>query len=197
MFQRIFCNQHAYNHTMFNAMLTSVGTQLNCAVMARLTLMLNHVISSESTAVARLVPHAGRSIRLDASGWPSLMPALPVMIFIITPAGLLQWCGPTMAPPLADLKISLDVSNPAGLASRWLIGQRPTIGIEGDADFAADVNWLIEHLRWDIEDDLAQIIGATAAHQWVKVGRWAASGFTQAVRALHALTTRRDRVMPS
>jgi ubiquinone biosynthesis protein UbiJ len=31
--------------------------------------------------------------------------------------------------------------------------------IEGDAELAATLSYLVEHLRWDPEDDLAQIVG--------------------------------------
>ena len=28
--------------------------------------------------------------------------------------------------------------------------------IAGDVQFAAEVNWLVDHVRWDVEDDLAR-----------------------------------------
>jgi ubiquinone biosynthesis protein UbiJ len=29
---------------------------------------------------------------------------------------------------------------------------------------AAEVNWLVDHVRWDLEDDLARVIGDVPAH---------------------------------
>ena len=56
------------------------------AFMERLTLWLNHVIAGEDAAVQRLRPHAGRLVRLELSGWPTLLPPLPEISFGITPA---------------------------------------------------------------------------------------------------------------
>jgi len=43
--------------------------------------------------------------------------------------------------------------------------------IEGDAGFAADVAWLIDHLRWEAEEDLARLIGDAPAHQAMRAAR--------------------------
>jgi ubiquinone biosynthesis protein UbiJ len=29
---------------------------------------------------------------------------------------------------------------------------------------AAELNWLVDHVRWDIEEDLAKVLGDAAAH---------------------------------
>jgi ubiquinone biosynthesis protein UbiJ len=170
-------------------MLNAITSSLGSAAMERVTLLLNHVLAAETVATDRLKPHAGRSIQLVWSGWPSLLPAPPVVAFTVTPAGLLEWCGGT-APVAPELRITLDASNPARLATQWLAGERPTIGIEGDAAFAGDVSWLIENLRWDIEDDLAQVIGKGPAHQLAKAGALLAKGFNAAVRAVQDLAVR-------
>ena len=36
---------------------------------------------------------------------------------------------------------------------------------------AADVNWLVDHVRWDIEEDLARIVGDAPAHALGTVAR--------------------------
>ena len=69
------------------------------AFMERLTLWLNHVIAGEDAAVQRLRPHAGRLVRLELSGWPTLLPPLPEISFGITPAGLLEWNATALAAP--------------------------------------------------------------------------------------------------
>ena len=170
-------------------MLNAFTSSLGAAAMERITLLLNHVLAAERVATERLKPHAGRSVQLVWTGWPSLLPAPPLVAFTVTPAGLLEWCG-AEPPGAPELRINLDASNPARLAAQWLAGERPAIGIEGDSAFAADVSWLIENLRWDIEDDLAGIVGPGPAHQLARAGTLVARGFTSAVRVLQGLAVR-------
>lgn len=162
---------------------------LGSAAMERITLLLNHVVAAEPVATERLKPHTGRSLQLVWTGWPSLLPAPPVVAFTITPAGLFEWCG-EQVPAQPDLRVNLDASNPLKLASLWLTGARPQIVIEGDSALAADVNWLIDNLRWDVEDDLARIVGQAPAHEIARGASAIAAGFREAVRVLQGLVSR-------
>ena len=45
------------------------------------------------------------------------------------------------------------------------------IGIEGNADLAATVQYLFRHLRWDLEEDLSRIFGDALAHRIAEGGR--------------------------
>ena len=83
------------------------------AAARRVTLLINHILGAEEVATSRLKTHAGRSIRLHLEGWPSLLPALPELVFTVTPAGLLEWREDDLALP-ADL--TLDVRPNAGHA---------------------------------------------------------------------------------
>ena len=138
----------------------------------RATLVLNHVLAGESVATQRLTVHTGRCIRLQFQGWPAWLPSLPDATFRITPAGLLEWCGNERAEAteVAALRIDIDVSNPALLALKGLAGERPQIGVAGDAALATDVNWLFDNLRWDIVDDLESLVGPAAAQQLGQLG---------------------------
>jgi len=140
------------------------------AVLTRLTLLINHVLNSESIATARLKPHAGRSICLQFQGWPNALPALPELVFWITPAGLLEW-QPQMLTAEADLKLEIEASNPAMEVLRRFAGQAPRIRVSGDSAFAADVSWITDNLRWDVEDDLARLVGQAPAHELARIGR--------------------------
>jgi ubiquinone biosynthesis protein UbiJ len=162
-------------------MLQSLNALLAPAMMERLTLALNHVLRSEAVAVERLRPHAGRCIRLHLDGWPALLPPPPAFAFRITPAGLLEWLGPD-APPVAELQLRVDASNPALLAATVLAGDAPAVEIDGDAALATDVNWLIGNLRWDVEADLERFVGARAAHEIARLGSALARGLRAAVR---------------
>ena len=65
-------------------------------------------------------------------------------------------------------------TSPLDLAKNALRGDKPGVRIEGDVDFAAEVNWLVEHVRWDAEEDLSRLIGDAPAHTLAKIGRSAA-----------------------
>jgi ubiquinone biosynthesis accessory factor UbiJ len=161
----------AYN----SCMLHDVQQFIAPAVFSRLTLLLNHVLASEAVATQRLKPHAGRSVCLQFQGWPSVLPRLPDMVFVITPAGLLEW----QAQPLqgaADLTLEIEASNPAMEIMRRLTGQAPRIQITGDSALAADVSWVTDNLRWDLEDDVARLVGQGPAHEIARVARTLASG---------------------
>ena len=173
-------------------MLQTLNTMLAPAVMERLTLAINHVLAGEPAATARLQPHAGRTIELVLAGWPSLLPAPPSMAFRVTPAGLVEWCGidRTDAP---DLGVRVDAANPALLLARALIGETPSVDIDGDVGLAGDVNWLTQNLRWDVEADLERVVGPAAAHQLHRLGSLVATALRKAVQGANGL---KDRLRP-
>ena len=139
------------------------------AAVERLTLLINHVLSREPVAVERLRPHSGRVFTLHAEGWPSLLPPWPALVFRVTPAGLLEWCGPE-ADVQPDLTVRVEASNPALLVVGALSGRPPAVHVEGDARLAADANWLLENLRWDVADDLQRLIGPGPAQLLAQAG---------------------------
>jgi ubiquinone biosynthesis accessory factor UbiJ len=159
------------------------------AVMERVTLLLNHVLGSEPAAAARLRAHSGRCMRVQFAGWPSLLPAWPVLAFRVTPAALLEWCG-TDTPAVIDLDVAIDASNPALALLQALGGERPRIDVTGDAAFAADVSWLFDNLRWDVQDDLARIVGQANAHEAARLGTAVAGAVRGAARTLGELAQR-------
>ena len=174
-------------------MFQSVQALVQGAVLERATLLVNHVLAAEPVAMSRLQRHSGSALQIGFKGWPSFLPALPVVAFRITPAGLVEWLGPT-PPTAAELRIELDVANPAAALAQALTGDRPAVEIAGDAEFASDVNWLIDNLRWDIEDDLARFIGAAPAREVSRLARAVADGLRTAVRTVRSATTRRSVV---
>ena len=174
-------------------MFQSVQALVQGAVLERATLLVNHVLAAESVAMSRLQRHSGSALQIGFKGWPSFLPALPVVAFRITPAGLVEWLGPTPMAA-AELRIELDVANPAAALAQVLTGDRPAVEIAGDAEFASDVNWLIDNLRWDIEDDLARFIGAAPAREVSRLARAVADGLRTAVRTVRSATTRRSVV---
>ena len=119
----------------------------------RIVLLLNHVLMQESEATARLVRQKDRIMLVQ---WRTFYFKL-----IATPAGLLDLAAPEAKP---DLVLTLTDESPLALAQAVLKGGKPAVRVEGDVQLAAEVNWLTEHVRWDMEEDLARIIGDVPAH---------------------------------
>ena len=122
-------------------------------VQQRVVLFLNHVLMQESQAMERLVRQKGRVARVQ---WRHYTMAL-----VITPAGLLNLASEAVVP---DLRIEVTETSPLALAQAALRGDKPAIRIDGDVQLAAEINWLVDHVRWDVEDDLARLIGDAPAH---------------------------------
>jgi ubiquinone biosynthesis protein UbiJ len=156
----------------------------------KLTLLLNHIVSSEPVAAAKLQPHAGRTVDIR---WVSqFSPALPDFLkraglggsesptpwrFIVTPAGLFE-AVETAPNPLVDasatasngLIITVNLPDPLTMAKLLLKGDRPEVNIEGDAALAEVAAWMMKNLRWDVQDDVARWVGTAPAEVLRSVG---------------------------
>lgn len=175
-----------YNQGMASHPLSWIG-QL---ALPRLTLLLNHVVSSEPVAAAKLQAHRGRTIDIR---WISVFsPPLPAFLskalpagnwapaplrLRITPAGLFEMAEPddagqldTSLTPANGLTITVHLSDPLTMARQALKGERPEVKIEGDAALAEVASWLMKNLRWDIQDDLARWLGHAPAEMLRTVG---------------------------
>ncbi|MDA8444686.1 hypothetical protein [Paracidovorax valerianellae] len=144
-------------------------------VQHRMVLFLNHVLMQEPEAMDRLVRQKGRVARVQ---WRVYSMALQ-----ITPAGLLDLAPETLVP---DLRLEVTDTSPLSLAQTALRGDKPGIRIEGDVQLAAEINWLVDHVRWDVEEDLARVIGDAPAHAVGSVARRAAQALRQFVGARRA-----------
>lgn len=118
----------------------------------RIVSLLNHILKQEPEACARLRRQQGRVVQFV---WRSVSLRL-----VATPAGLLDLA----AAAVADLCLSFTQEAPLELAQTVLRGDKPAVRIEGDVQLAAEVNWLIDHVRWDLEEDLSRLIGDGPAH---------------------------------
>jgi ubiquinone biosynthesis protein UbiJ len=126
----------------------------------RIVLLLNHVLMQEPQAVARLVRQKGRVVLMR---WRSL-----TFRVVVSPAGLLNLAA---EDPDADLVLELTEDSPLTVAQDLVRGEKPAVRIEGDVQLAAEVSWLIDHVRWDIEEDLARIVGDATASALVQTAR--------------------------
>ena len=156
-------------------MLHSLQALLAPALLERLTLVINHVLAAETVATDKLRRHAGRTVSLTLNQWPALLPTPPALAWRVTPAGLLEWCG-LQGVANADLALQVDAANPALLMARALGGTPPAVQIDGDAQLAADVNWLLQNLRWDMAAELERFFGPVVAQQLHQMGSALARG---------------------
>ena len=170
-------------------MLHTLHSLVAPAFTQRLTLALNHVLGAESVATTRLQAHSGRVLRLQLNGWPALLPAPLPLSWRVTPAGLLDWTG-AEALDSADLLVQIDASNPALLLARAVAGTAPAVQVEGDAQFAGDVNWLLQNLRWDMAADLERFFGPTVAPPLQRLGSALASALAFALRGAEQFSGR-------
>jgi ubiquinone biosynthesis protein UbiJ len=136
----------------------------------RIVLLLNHVLMQEPQAMERLVRQKGRIVLMQ---WRAFTFRL-----LVTPAGLFDVAAPDAQ---TDLLLVITQESPLSIAQELMQGGKPSVRIEGDVQLAAEVSWLIDHVRWDIEEDLARILGDAPAHAVVQLARTVAQAVQQFV----------------
>jgi ubiquinone biosynthesis protein UbiJ len=144
----------------------------------RLVLLINHVLQQEPEALARLKRQAGRLVE---ARWRIFTIRLQA-----TPAGLLELGSAALQP---DLTVTLTEESPWSLAQTALRGERPPVRIAGDVQLAAEVQWLVDHVRWDLEEDLSRLVGDAPAHAMAEMGRRMSEGLRQFVGAARPAAT--------
>jgi len=151
-------------------------------VQQRLVLLLNHILMQEPQAMQRLERQSERVVRVQ---WRAFFMALR-----ITPAGLFDLAEPMSPGTAVDLRLEVSETSPLALARGVLqsamqgeepSGMRASIRIEGDVQLAGDIQWLVDHVRWDIEEDVARIVGDAPAHAAASVARQAAAALRRFV----------------
>lgn len=137
----------------------------------RVVLFLNHVLMQEPQAQERLRRQRGKPVKVQWGGFHLTLSA--------TPAGLLER---PLAGCTPELTVTLTQTSPLALAQSVIAGDKPGVDIQGDVQLAAEVAWLVDNLRWDIEEDLSRVVGDATAHTLSGVARSA----SRAVKAFVA-----------
>ena len=135
----------------------------------RVVLFLNHVLMQEPQAQERLKRQKGKPVKVQ---WGEVHLTLAA-----TAAGLLERPAAGAAAP--ELTVTLTQTSPLTLAQTVMAGDKPGVDIQGDVQLAAEVAWLVDNVRWDVEEDLSRIVGDAAAHTLVRM----AGAASQAVRS--------------
>lgn len=144
---------------------------LRTELQQRLVLLLNHVLQQEPAATERLRRQQGKRMQVQWGVFELVLQA--------TPAGLLGLCADGVTP---DLRLQVAQTNPFELAQTVLQGGKPKVDIQGDVQLAAEVAWLVDNVRWDVEEDLSRLVGDAPAHTFMKAVHGVASALKAKVR---------------
>ncbi len=169
----------------------------------RLEQALQQIFSTAPWAGARLQPFAGCTVQLDVS--------LFSLRFLIAPTGIprLLWAGTDPAadatashqPPTApDLRILLPLGAlPLFLTDR--AGALRQLHLQGNSGLAAEIGYLAQHFRPDLEELLSRVVGDSLAHRLglvLRQGRaWLSDGTRRSVAAWVEYGTEEARWTPS
>ncbi len=134
----------------------------------KIVLFLNHVLMQEKEAQNRLLRKKGSVVHLR---W-----GLFALDLVITPAGLVGRATPGAKP---DLLLEVAAESPAVVMQSVFAGKAPPVKIEGDVQLAAELGWLADNVRWDIEEDLSRVIGDVPAHTLANAARQVLAGLRQ------------------
>lgn len=129
----------------------------------RVVLFLNHVLMQEPQAQERLKRQKGKPVKVQ---WGEVYLTLAA-----TAAGLLERPAAGASP---ELTVTLTQASPVALAQTVIAGDKPGVDIQGDVQLAAEVAWLVDNVRWDVEEDLSRLLGDAVAHTLVRVAGTAA-----------------------
>jgi len=127
-------------------------------VQRRLLLLVNHVLMQEPEAMNRLARQKGRCVVMQWNQWSFAVRITPAGLFDVLPSSELH------TPGSGDLMLWITETSPSSLVQALMTGQKPPVRIEGDVQLAADINWLVDHVRWDMEEDLSRVFGDATAH---------------------------------
>jgi len=122
---------------------------------------LNILLESEPWARERLAPFAGEVLELRA-------PPLPALRFAVTPEGKLAAAPDAAASPSLVVTVGPDAPAAALKGEEHLLR---AVRIEGNARLASEVMFLLRHLRWDAEEEVAKVVGDVAARRVTRLAR--------------------------
>lgn len=131
---------------------------------------LNHLLAQASWARQKLSPFAGRRARFLMPPWQ--------LAFAVTAEGLFE-----ASTDEADVTVSLPAEGPL-LAVQGLDRLLAEAHVEGNAEFATALSFVLKNLRWDAEEDLSRLVGDIAAHRLVRGAETLADWHQQAARNL-------------
>lgn len=120
---------------------------------------INHLLEGEAWARARLQPFSGQTARFICG---------PLVVsVVITECGILASASANDSPAVTFTLPASALWRAAGDRAALIAEAR----INGAADLAECLGFVLRNLRWEIEDDLAPLVGDIAARRLVQGGR--------------------------
>ncbi len=108
----------------------------------------------EPEAMRRLARHKTKRLQVDGGGVG--------LCWEISGVGLFMRADTTrLVEP--DLRVAVIETQWAALLKTVASGAQPEVKIFGDVLLAAEIGWIRDHVRWDIEADVARVIGDVPA----------------------------------
>lgn len=149
--------------------------------------VLNHLLRGQPWLRERLLPFAGRSVRLET-------PPLALVLTIDAEGHLQAAAGEVDATArLSPLTVA-----------RLMVGEeaaRSSVEVTGDAALAAAVSGVLRELRWDAAEDLSRLIGDIPAERLVRLGgallAWQRQTLVSLTTAMGEYLVEERRVFPS
>lgn len=145
---------------------------------------LNHLLQGAEWARLRLRPFSGQVLKIQLA---------PLGFSLgVTQEGL--FCRAEQAAQ-ANVSITLPGSTPLLLLQdSGLVLQQA--GVSGNAEFAETLSFIFRNLSWDVEADLAPLVGDVLAHRLVQTGKALKAKLAQSSRNLaeNCLEYARDEV---
>jgi len=142
------------------------------ALPAPLIAAINHLLGQAAWARDKLAPFAGHAAQIKLPPFEAA--------FLIGADGSISAPAPEAEP---EVSISLPAATPL-LALQGKDAVMRAARIEGSAEFAAALGFVMRNLRWDAEEDLAKVVGDIVAHRIVAGTRELAAWQRQAARNL-------------
>jgi ubiquinone biosynthesis accessory factor UbiJ len=133
--------------------------------------LLNRLLAAEAWARQRLAPFAGETVELRA-------PPLPALRLRILEGGTVEAGGAE-----AGLTMTLKPELLAALVRGEEHALR-SVEVQGNAKLAAKILVLARHLRWDVEEELSQVLGDVVAHRLAGAARAFAAWHLDAAQRL-------------
>ncbi len=119
---------------------------------------LNHLLAQAEWAQGRLRPFAGKEARI-------LIGELAIGFSVGNDGFLAE----SLSRDEPAVTISVPTPGPSDLA-KGLDGLMQSARIEGEVELADALGFVLRHLRWDVEADLARLVGDIAAHRLHRTG---------------------------
>jgi ubiquinone biosynthesis protein UbiJ len=118
---------------------------------------INHVLIKESWATAKFLPFSGQITRIDFSFFK--------LFLTVKPDGLLEVSDVSADDP--TVIITLPNETPFKFATGDLAAVFASARISGSAELAEALAFVFRNFEWDVESDLADLIGDVAATRLV------------------------------